>query len=80
MIPFHMNGMILCISANHLLTQDELDKCEWIYMTSKKTWNPYDDDWTIHEVQAVQAAERNELYHFKYPTHYEHAAYDHHGQ
>jgi hypothetical protein len=72
--------VISCISSNCLPTQDELDKCEWIYMRSEKTWSPYDDDWTVHEAQAVWAAERNEPYHFEYPTHYEHAAYDHHGQ
>jgi hypothetical protein len=49
-------------------------------MTSEKSWNPYDDEWTQREVQAIRAAERNEPYSFEYPTHIEHAAYDHHGR
>jgi hypothetical protein len=79
-IPFHMYGTISSINGNHLPTQEELDKCQWIYMTSEKSWNPYDDEWTQHEVQAIRAAERNEPYSFEYPTHIEHAAYDHHGR
>jgi hypothetical protein len=78
-IPFHMYGTISCINGNRLPTQEELDKCQWIYMMSEKSWNPYDDEWTQREVQAVRAAERNETYSFEYPTHIEHAAYDHHG-
>jgi hypothetical protein len=79
-IPFHMNGAISCISGNRLPTQKELDKCDWIYMTSrKKPWDPYDNDWMQRKAQAVRAAERNEPYSFEYPTHVEHATYDHHG-
>lgn len=39
-IPFHMNGTISCISSNQLPTQEELDKCEWLYMMSEKPWDP----------------------------------------
>ena len=74
-----MHGTISCINGNRLPTQAELDKWEWIYMTSEKPWNPYDNKWTQHEAQAVHAAERNEPYSFEYLTHVEHAAYDHHG-
>jgi hypothetical protein len=52
-IPFHMYGTISCINGNRLPTQEELDKCQWIYMMSEKSWNPYDDEWTQHEVQAI---------------------------
>jgi hypothetical protein len=52
-IPFHMYGMISCINGNRLPTQEELDECQWIYMTSEKSWNPYNDEWTQHRVHAI---------------------------
>jgi hypothetical protein len=64
---------------SQLPTQEEHDKCEWIYMTCEKLWGPYDDDWMQCEVQAIQAAECNEPDSFQYSTNVEHAAYDHHG-
>jgi hypothetical protein len=47
-------------------------------MMSEKPWDPYDNDWTQQEAQAIRAAECNEPYLFEYLTHFKHVAYDHH--
>jgi hypothetical protein len=54
-IPFHLHGCISYFSTR-LPTENELERCHYIYMTEDSTWDPYSDMFRQAEKPFVQTS------------------------
>ena len=57
-IPFHLHGCISYFSSRVPTDDDEMQNCQYIYMTEDATWDPYSDKFRQAELPHMNTVDR----------------------